>query len=177
MPDIRRAGLLPGQPVPDFSVELVGGGQWRLSEQSPSRFLLIDFYRGRHCPRCHLHVLDLKHKLARLADRGVEVIAISMDERERAEEAVAAWGLDGLTVGYNLAERDARELGLYLSKMINEREPRCFSEPATMMIRPDGTLYSVTYASNPFARIHFADVLEGLDAIIARDYPPRGDMT
>lgn len=170
-----RAGLIPGQPVPDFAVALDGGGFWRLSEQAPKRFTLIDFYRGRHCPRCHLHVLDLKAKLARFAERGVNCLAVSMDAAEAAADSVASWGLDGLAVGYGLAEADARSLGLYLTEAITEREPRRFSEPALMLIRPDRTLYSVVYATNPFNRLHMADVLEGLDAIIARDYPPRGD--
>lgn len=166
--------LRPGEKVPDFAVETVGGPSWRLSHQSIGRFLLIDFYRGRHCPRCHLHVLDLKSKVARFADRGVSVIAVSMDGAERAQAATTDWGLEGLTVGYNLTEADARALGLYLTDSINEREPRRFSEPAMLLVRPDGTLYSALYGTNPFNRVHVADVLEGLDAILARDYPPRG---
>lgn len=176
MAEASRAGLVPGQAVPDFTVSLVGGGIWRLSDQTPQRFTLIDFYRGRHCPRCHLHVLDLKHKLPRLADRGVSAIAVSMDGEARAREAVAAWGLGDLPVGYGLGEDTARALGLYLSDMITDREPQRFSEPATLLIRPDGTLYSANYSTNPFARFHFSDLLEGLDAILARDYPPRGDV-
>jgi peroxiredoxin len=171
---MARAGLLPGTPVPDFAVDLVGGGRWVLREQKPKRFSLISFYRGRHCPRCHLHILDMKSKLARFADRGVEPIAISMDRKDRAEDSMQAWGLEGLSVGYNLSEEAARSLGLYLTDSINEREPRRFSEPAVMLILPDQQLYSVVYATNPFNRIHFSDVLEGLDAIAARDYPPRG---
>jgi peroxiredoxin len=173
---MTRAGLLPGQPVPDFMVHLVAGGEWRLSDASPKRFTLVDFYRGRHCPRCHLHVLDVKAKLARFSERGVDCIAISMDDREKAQNSVAAWGLEGLAVGYGLAEVDARALGLYLTDAINEREPHRFSEPAILLVRPDQTLYSAIYGTNPFARVHAADILEGLDAAIARDYPPRGDV-
>jgi peroxiredoxin len=173
---MSRSGLMPGQKVPDFQVSLVGGGDWRLSEQTPPRFTLIDFYRGRHCPRCHLHVLDLKAKQARLIERGVQSVAISMDAQDRAVDAVASWGLDGLPVGYGLNEADARALGLYLTQAITDREPFLFSEPAILMLRPDRTLYSAIYSTNPFNRVHVVDILEGLDAIIARDYPPRGDV-
>ena len=166
--------LRPGEAVPDFAVETAGGAPWRLSRQTIGRFLLMDFYRGRHCPRCHLHILDLKSKLPRFAERDVAVIAISMDSAARAAAAVTDWGLDGLVVGHGLAEADARALGLYLTDSINEREPRRFSEPAMLLVRPDGTVYSALYGTNPFNRVHASDILEGLDAIIARDYPPRG---
>jgi peroxiredoxin len=173
---MMRAGLMPGMGVPDFSVPLVGGGRWQLSRATPARFTLIDFYRGRHCPRCHLHILDLKSKLARFAERGVECIAVSMDDKDKAVSSMQDWGLEGLKLGHSLAEADARALGLYLTTAITEREPRLFSEPAIMLVRPDASLYSALYGTNPFARVHAADILEGLDVIIARDYPARGDV-
>jgi peroxiredoxin len=176
MAEDMHATLLPGRKVPDFAVPLASGEEWRLSLRAPRRYTLIDFYRGRHCPRCHLHILDLKQKLPRLQDRGVEAIAISMDSKAKALDAVAAWGLEGLDVGYDLEESQARALGLYLSDMITDREPARFSEPATLLVRPDGVLYSAHYATSPFARIHGADILEALDAIAARDYPPRGNV-
>lgn len=167
---------VPGQQIPDFSVRRVGGAEWRLSASSPARFTLIDFYRGRHCPRCHLHLLDIKSKLPRFAERGVDCVAVSMDNEDRAVAAVRDWSLDGLTVGYGLDKSDARALGLYLTAAITDREPPLFSEPAILLVKPDRTLYSAIYATNPFARTHAADLLEGLDAAIARDYPPRGDV-
>ncbi len=39
--------LIPRQPVPALEVETVGGGTWRLADQSPENFTLVVFYRGR----------------------------------------------------------------------------------------------------------------------------------
>ena len=41
--------LTPRKPVPDFTVPLLNGGTWTLSEQTPENFSLIIFYRGLHC--------------------------------------------------------------------------------------------------------------------------------
>ncbi|WOE74666.1 redoxin domain-containing protein [Alterisphingorhabdus coralli] len=169
--------LLPGQPSPDLMLDRVGGGHWSLRESTAERMVLIDFYRGLHCPRCKLHVIDIKNKLARFADRGVACVAISMDERQRAESAVSQWGLEGLDVGYGLSEEQARSWGLYLTDSINEREPRRFSEPAIIMVDSrNWQIYSAVYGTNPFNRVHAADILEGFDAMLARDYPPRGSV-
>lgn len=173
----RHSTLLPGQSAPELTVDLVGGGQWKLSEVEADNFVLIDFYRGFHCPRCKLHIIDLNNKIARFADRGVSCVAISMNEREKAEGAVQDWGLGNIPVGYGLTEAQAREWGLYLTDSINVREPGRFSEPATLLVRPGGgELHSAVYGTNPFNRIHAADILEGLDAVLARDYPARGDV-
>ncbi len=44
------------------------------------------------------------------------------------------------------------------------------------LVRPDGTLFSAVIHTTPFHRHHFADVMEAVDMIRARDYPPRGNV-
>lgn len=167
--------LTPGRKAPDLEIPLAGGGRWRLSEQTPEAFTLIEFYRGRHCPRCQRHLIGLNAVMPRLAERGVTAIAVSMDDKTRAEYAKGAWGLGALDLGYGLSMEDAAQWGLYISTPITEREPHPFNEPATFWIKPNGILYAAAYGTSPFARAHWPDWLEALDAIAARDYPPRGD--
>lgn len=169
--------LLPATTAPALDVNLVGGARWSLEKADADRMILIDFYRGLHCPRCKLHIVDLKNKLARFADRGVSCIAVSMDDADKAAAAYDRWELDGLDLGYGLTEAQARVWGLYLTDSINEREPRRFNEPAIILVRPgSGEVYSAVYGTNPFNRVHAADILEGMDAAFARDYPPRGGV-
>ncbi|MDJ0979719.1 MAG: redoxin domain-containing protein [Erythrobacter sp.] len=167
--------LRPTAVAPELDVALAGGGRWSLADEGEGSLVMIDFYRGLHCPRCKLHIIDVKNKLARFSDRGVSVIAVSMDSRERGEAAREQWVLEGMNVGYGLTEDQARTWGLYLTDAINEREPRRFSEPAIIMVRPGSReIYSAIYGTNPFNRVHASDILEGLDAMNARNYPPRG---
>jgi len=166
--------LMPGKPVPALSLETAGGGTWTLNATPPESFTLIEVYRGLHCPRCKQQLLDLDHKLARFAERGVDCVALSTDPKDRAEHTKSEWGLPNLTLGYGLPVETARAWGLYISTPIVEKEPRPFSEPGMFLVRPDGTLYSMVIHTTPFHRHHFADVLEAVDMIRARDYPPRG---
>ncbi len=169
--------LIPGQTAPSLVVELTDGGRFDLSNVAIDRFLLIDFYRGLHCPRCHRHILDLQAKTAHFLRRGVSVLALSMDDRERAVQAKADWRVSDVPFGYGLTLEQARDWDLYVSASISEREPSgFFTEPATFLIAPDLTVYSAILNSTPFARFGFADMLEGIETIIQRDYPPRGTV-
>ena len=168
--------IKPTDPVPELEIATVGDGPWRLADQKPESFTLVEFYRGHHCPRCKLHLLDLDHKVARFEERGCGVIAVSMDTQERAEKAKQEWGIGHLTIGYGLTEEKARQWGLFISTPIQEKEPYDFSEPGMFLVRPDGTLFSAVIHTTPFHRHHFADVMEAVDMIRSRDYPPRGDV-
>ena len=166
--------LKPNLPVPELEVEIAGGGTWKLSDQRPETFTVIEFYRGYHCPRCKIQLLDLDHKVKRFAERGCGVIAISMDPQERAEKTVQEWGLHELPIGYGLTEEKAREWGLYISEAFQTKETQIFNEPGMFLVQPDGKLYSAVYHTTPFHRHHHADVMEAVDMIRARSYPPRG---
>ena len=167
--------LMPGKPVPDLSVPLVGGGTWTLSEQTPETFTVVEVYRGYHCPRCKSQLLDLDHKIARYAERGCTVLGVSTDPQDRAEKTVTEWGIHQLPIAYGMSLDQARSWGLYISNAFQEKETRHFAEPGLFLIRPDGTLYSNVIHTTPFHRHHHADVLEAVDMIRARNYPPRGD--
>ena len=114
MPITAPATLFPRQPVPSLEVPLVGGGTWKLADQSPEHFTLIVFYRGLHCPICSNYLRDLDRKLADFNATGVEVIAISSDGKERAEQTPIEWKVENVSFGYNLDLDKAREWGLYI---------------------------------------------------------------
>jgi len=174
--------LVPRQPVPPLAVPLASGGRFDLAAEKPERFTLIVFYRGLHCPICRTQMGDLEAKLPEFAKRGVGVVAVSSDSRERAEPAKREWKLPNLRVGYGLDLRAARAWGLYVSTSrgmtsAGVEEPPLFSEPGIFLVRPDRTLYFASVQTMPFARPHFADILAALDYVIAKDYPARGEVT
>ena len=172
--------LMPRQKTPDLSVNLVGGGTWSLAESRPEHFTMIVAYRGLHCPICQPYLREADRTLGEFAQRGVEVVAVSSDTRERAEQTRNDWGLKALSIGYGLSIDSAREWGLYVSTSRGKTstgvmEPDLFSEPGLFLVRPDQTLYAASYATMPFARPHFSELLKALDFIIANDYPARGE--
>lgn len=168
--------LYPRRPVPALEVPLVGGGTWRLAEQSPRHFTMIVFYRGLHCPICAGYLADLEGRIDDFAERGVSVVAISADEEDRARKAKDAWKLDKLPLGYGLSLAKGREWGLYVSSARSDKEPALFTEPGLFMVRPDGTLYLGSAQTMPFARPPFTDVLKALDFVVENDYPARGEV-
>jgi len=170
----------PREAAPALEVQTVDGQPWRLADQRPEAFTLAVFYRGLHCPVCSRYLKGLADQLGEFEARGVEVIALSTDERERAERARQEWQLGGLRVGYGLSLEQARAWGLYISNSrgltsVGIEEPKQFNEPGLFLIRPDGTLYMAAVQSVPFARPHLDEVLKAVDFIKERDYPPRGD--
>lgn len=172
--------LKPREPVPPLEVTTVDGKPWRLADQRPESFTLAVFYRGLHCPVCSRYVKGLADSLDDFRERGVEVIAISTDDGERAARARQEWQLGDLAIGYGLSIEQARVWGLYISNSRGKtsagiEEPRQFSEPGLFLVRPDGSLYLAAVQSVPFARPHVDEVLKAVDFIKERDYPPRGD--
>ncbi|SLN23529.1 peroxiredoxin-like family protein [Oceanibacterium hippocampi] len=165
----------PRQQAPALDLALVSGGRWSLAEQSPEAFTLIVFYRGLHCPICSRQLAELTRKLPEFEKRGIGVIAVSGDSRERAEKTVADWDIDGLTLGYGQSETSMREWGLFVSNAISDKEPARFGEPGLFLVRPDGEIYFAQIASMPFARPKLDEILSAIDFVTARDYPPRGE--
>src|SRR6266704_1886379 len=94
--------LFPRQPVPPLNVNLAGGGLFDLRSERPKHFTLLVFYRGLHCPICKGQLRELESKLDEFDKRGVAVVAVSSDTKERAAQTREAWGLALLRIGYGL---------------------------------------------------------------------------
>jgi hypothetical protein len=97
---------------------------------------------------------DLETKLPEFEKRGVGVVAISSDSRDRGEKAKADWGLANLRVGYGFDLEAARGWGLYVSSgrgptSAGVDEPALFFEPGLFLIRPDRTLYFASVQTMP----------------------------
>ena len=174
--------LFPRQPVPTLDVGLADGGTFNVAAEKPESFTLVVFYRGLHCPICKTQLRELESKLDEFDKRGVAVVAVSSDSRERAEQTKQAWGLTRLRLGYGLDLASARRWGLFISTgrgmtSTGVEEPARFSEPALYLIRPDGTLYFGSVQTMPFARPHFSDILAAIDYVLKNNYPARGEVT
>jgi len=173
--------LFPRKAVPPLRVDLAGGGTFDLPREKPANFTLLVFYRGLHCPICKTQLRELESKLEEFDKRGVAVVAVSSDMKERATQTREAWGLTRLRIGYGLDLAAARRWGLFISSgrgmtSTGVEEPARFSEPALYLIRPDGTLYFGSVQTMPFARPHFADILAAIDFVAKNNYPARGEV-
>lgn len=172
----NRNFVIPKTQAPELSFQLTSGEQWSLSEQNPESFTMIVFYRGLHCPVCKSYTNTLDDLVDEYAERGIEIVTVSMDTEERARTSVQDWGINNLDIGYGLTEEQARTWGLYLSNSIKDEEPELFSEPGLFLVHPDGKLYYAAVNSMPFGRPDPEDLLDAVDFIQENDYPARGEV-
>ncbi|MCG6158007.1 peroxiredoxin-like family protein [Rubinisphaera margarita] len=167
--------LKPQTQVPSLTVKTVGGQDWSLGDQSPEHFTFLFFYRGYHCPICRQYLHSIDRKMDEITSRGITAIAISSDTQERAERSAEEWKISKIPLGYGLPIEEARTWGLYVSKGIKQGEPDIFSEPGLFIVRPDGELYAASIQTMPFTRPDIDELLTGIDFIIEKDYPGRGE--
>ena len=170
------SGLLPGRPFPAFDLPRAGGGRIDNAVFGAAPLTVLNVYRGLHCPRCKAQLADFTAHAADFGALGVEVVSISTDPADRAEQAVAEWGLAGMPVGYDLDIATARALGLYISETIREAEPAFFAEAAVFLVQQDGTLWGSVVNTFPFIRPTAAQILDAARVRAERNYPPRGTV-
>lgn len=166
--------IKPKEKTPELTIDLVNGTKWNLKSQNPKNFTLLIFYRGKHCPVCKKQLEELQKKAADFEERGVNIIAISVNTEKLAKETYDDWAIENVPLGYGLAIEEARKWGLFISKGISEKEPEHFVEPGLFLIDKELKVYWESIQSMPFGRPGFRDVLNGIDYILKEGYPARG---
>lgn len=172
----------PRQKTPPLVLDTVAHGRFDLDAVEAERGVLLCFYRGLHCPLCANYLVELERQTPAFAERGVETIAISTDDRGRAAAMAEKVGAQTLRFAYGLELGTARAFGLYLSTgrgktSTGVEEPALFAEPGVFLVQPDRTLYWVSIQSMPFVRPAFGEMVKALDFIIEKSYPARGEYT
>ncbi|MEM6619850.1 MAG: peroxiredoxin-like family protein [Pseudomonadota bacterium] len=167
--------LMPNDPVPGLAVPKLGGGTLDLAEGAGRFGTLVVFYRGLHCPICIRELTALEGAMDDFAAAGATVMAISMDDADRAQATAEKAEVTRLPIGYGLTLAQARSWGLYVSAPIRDTEPSLFNEPGHFIVRADGRLLYANVQNMPFARPPLDDLLGAIKFVDAKDYPARGD--
>ncbi|MEM7102919.1 MAG: peroxiredoxin-like family protein [Bacteroidota bacterium] len=166
----------PEHKAPGLRFPLLGGNQWDLNDQDPKSFTLIVFYRGLHCPLCKKYLRQLEDLLPDFEERGVNVIAVSMDSEKRARLSRKNWELSSIDLGYQLNLETAKSWGLYISKGVKEGEPEIFSEPGLFLVDNAQNVYYSSMSSNPWGRPYLPSFVKAVDYIVKTGYPARGEV-
>jgi hypothetical protein len=162
-----------GTPVPEITLDKVGGGTVTIGGARPN-WQLVVVYRGKHCPICKRYLTGLKDLVEGYKAANIEIVAVSADPREKAD-AFAAEIQPNFPVGYGLSMGDMRRLGLYVSNPRSPQETdRAFAEPGLIAVNPGGEAQIVDISNAPFARPDLAAILNGLKFIQEKGYPVRG---
>jgi peroxiredoxin len=97
---LREAGvpddaISVGEQLVDATLLTPAGDEVSLAETIGESAAVLVFYRGAWCPYCNLTLKTYQRDLLpQLRERGVELVAVSPQTPEGAEEAVAGGGLD-----------------------------------------------------------------------------------
>ena len=179
---VPQPPLVPRRAVPPLQVPTLDHGSFTLSEDAAPNFTLVVFYCGLHCPICLKYLLELGRLQPDFGKRGVKVVAISSDGRDRAQAMADKLRAPALRMACDLNLRAARQCGLYISTSRSTtstgiEEPPLFSEPGVFIVRSDGTLYDGAVQTMPFARPHFDELLAALDFALDKNYPARGECS
>lgn len=166
--------LSSAQPFPVTELPRLGGGTLTLGKPETADWQLIFVYRGLHCPICKQYLKDLERKLPDFTQLGIEVVAVSADPEEKAQDFVAETGLTA-PVGYDLSVEQMKALGLYVSDPRSPEETdRPFAEPGLFLVNPAGKLHMVDVSNAPFLRPDLENLAARIKFVLENDYPIRG---
>lgn len=166
--------IKPGQKFPQLSFASLHDQPKNLSDFLTQSFLLLVVYRGVQCSYCKKQMQELDALHHEFDQRDVQVLAMSMDTQEKAQQAKLEWELEKLQIAYGLDIDAARNCGLYISEATKDNQMPRFSEPGIFLIQPDQTLYAAWIASFPFARPSLTEIIRAIDFIQNSNVPPRG---
>ena len=163
--------LAPGSKLPAITINTLTGGEIALDSAG---WKVIVVYRGAHCPMCRAFLTNLETQKDAFAAEGIEILAISADQADRAAPHIADIGFTS-TVGVGLTVDQMRALGVFISSPMNAEEaPAPFAEPALFVINEQGTVQVVDVSNAPFARPDMASILGGIQYVTGHGYPIRG---
>ena len=167
--------IIPGKKAPSLNIETISGNTWSLDNHLNKSKCMIVFYRGLHCPVCSVFLKQIESQLLEYKKSNTEVIAVSMDNKEKALKVKSDWSIKNLNIAYGLSEENARNWGLYISKSIKEAESDLFCEPGLFIIKEDGTVYLANTSNMPWARPDLTDFPAKLIFAEENNYPVRGN--
>ena len=167
--------IIPGKKAPSLNIETISGNTWSLDKHLNKSKCMVVFYRGLHCPVCSVFLKQIESQLLEYKKSNTEVIAVSMDNKEKALKVKSDWSIKNLNIAYGLSEENARKWGLYISKSIKEAESDLFCEPGLFIIKEDGTVYLANTSNMPWARPDLTDFPAKLIFAEENNYPVRGN--
>lgn len=102
-----------GDTLPNFSLPNQDGEIISSNELFKKGKLIISFFRGVWCPNCNLELKALEEYSQRFSDAGANIVLISPQTQDWANETVRQFGLSG-DVLCDIGNKYATELGITL---------------------------------------------------------------
>ncbi len=151
--------LIEGSRMPPLSLTLVGGQRLSLPGGTPSRYLVLMFYRGHWCTLCRRHFAHYQSKLSELEALGITPVAASVDSAEQTGALVDELGIT-FPVGYGLTAGAVAPFDPWWG----DDERGHYIQPAEFLVGPDGNVIASMYGSGAIGRMPVEGVLFAVEA-------------
>jgi len=138
---------------PTITASRVGGGEMTIQEDLVGRWVVLLFYRGHWCSYCRQQVVDFQRAREHLNELGAEVVALSVDSLEQAQQTVERHRLSFPV----LSGLDAHQVEETIGASSNE-DP-LYLQATGFVLRPDGTIAVAVYSSGAIGRPVAADTV------------------
>jgi peroxiredoxin len=145
--------LQNGNRFPAISAPKLGGGTLSLPDDLAGFFGVVLFYRGSWCPYCNAQLSGFERAKERLANVGVKVAALSVDDEVTTRDLVAKHKIS-FPIGYRA---DARAIAAATGAYLNE-DP-LHMQTTGFVLAPDGTVVNAVYSSSAIGRLVAEDVV------------------
>jgi peroxiredoxin len=144
--------LHPGDAFPELSLTVPGGETVQVPEAFAGQFGVMLFNRGSWCPYCNAQLRAFQRASATLADVGVRVVALSVDDEATTAGLIAKHGLT-FPVGFGA---DARAIAGLTGAFVNP-DP-VYLQSTGFVLDPAGKVVVSVYSSGAIGRLHPDDV-------------------
>jgi peroxiredoxin len=145
--------LNPGDLFPPLTIDTTDGQSVTVPDAFAGDFTVVLFYRGAWCPYCNAQLRAFERASQTLADNGVRVIALSVDDKETTTELVAKHKLT-FPVGYGA---DARAVAAATGAFVNP-DP-VYLQSTGFVLDPAGKVIVSVYSSGAIGRLVPEDVV------------------
>ena len=145
--------LNPGDRFPRLTISTTDGQALTLPDTFADDFGVVLFYRGSWCPYCNAQLRAFERSGQALADAGIRVAALSVDDKETTAALVAKHKLT-FPVGYGA---DAAAVAAVTGAFVNP-DP-VYPQSTGFVLDPAGNVVVSVYSSGAIGRLVPEDVI------------------
>ena len=158
--------LSPGDSFPALTLTPPGGPALKLPDGFAGDFGVVLFFRGAWCPYCNAQLRAFQRASDSLAETGIKVAALSVDDETATKELIAKHGLT-FPVGHSA---DAAAIAGLTGAFVNP-DP-AFLQSTGFVLDPAGKVVVSVYSSGAIGRLVPQDVI-GLVRYLREHAPAR----
>ena len=145
--------LQNGQFFPSLDIPAVAGGSIKIPQSLRGSYGVVLIYRGAWCPYCQAQLGGFQRASEKLADAGIKVVALSVDDEATTAGTIEKYRLR-FPVGHSAdADQVANLIGAYTNEA-----PR-YLQSTGFLLDPDGRVLNAVYSSGPIGRLVPEDVI------------------